>query len=145
MVCLASNKSYFPGSVVFLPSDESRLLYIERTAPGVIDFITESAVAGLAVDAIIQKVLIKFGISLTPALVTIALSSGFFSFYKKVDLLLFSTAYSNSNSGKVRVDFTTIDGWPVNQYYSWGSNYVTDSPWEDYEPVFYQGVYSFAT
>lgn len=117
----------------------------EATSPGIIGAIADARDHGYTTEEIINVIYYNFDVILTAALVEVPFLGGFLSFYRDIDLMSFRNAYYNSSSGKVRIDSVTIDGYLIKYYYTWESNYVTNSPWEDYEPIFYEGLYSFGT
>ncbi len=63
--------------------------------------------------------------------------------YDALNRIHFMNAYDDSIAQKVRVDFCTADGWSVNYYAPWNSNYVTNDPWQDFNPTFQAGVLNF--
>lgn len=134
-----------PSQVVFTSKAQADLLMKEATSPGIIGAIADARDDGYTTEEIIDIIYNNFDVILTEILVEVPFMGNFFNFYHTVDLISFRNAYYNSQSGKVRIDYATIDGYPINYYYTWESDYVTDSPWEDYQPIFYEGIYSFAT
>mgnify|MGYP003288905143 CR=1 FL=1 len=136
-----------PYSVVFLPKEKANALYYARTVPGLWDFVLGNPVAESSLESLAETlaatILAKFNITLESKAVIFLFSSAMLYLYDTVNTKMLADASQNGTK-KVRIDYTTIAGWPTNYYYTWTTNYVTDSPWEDFSPVFHRGIYSSA-
>ncbi|MBQ2900329.1 MAG: hypothetical protein IJE49_12710 [Agathobacter sp.] len=131
-----------PYSVLYLPHTNADALFVTRATNGLYDLILKLIADNLDWDTIIYKILIKFGVEFTKGQLLFIASSYFYNIYRGIDLAMFGNTLTNAGLDGVRIDFTTVGGWPVNYYYVWDSDYVTDSPWQDFGPNFYKGIYS---
>lgn len=132
-----------PYCVVFLPEDRALDLYLAKTTTGLWDFILENPLTGAGVEAIAAQIFTRFGLSLSTTSVIFLYSASMLYLYDIVNINSFANAIQ-AGSGAVRIDYTTLAGWPVNYYYAWNGITVTDSPWQDFSPVFHRGIYSTA-
>lgn len=64
------------------------------------------------------------------------------SAYDSLNANSISRAANASSTGKIKIAYTTLDGWPTRYYYSWESNYASDAPWSDCSPTFRAGYFN---
>lgn len=129
-----------PWSVVYIPSDEAKVLYDGLVVDGLVEFVTTALAAGTAAEALIDKIFAKFGIVFTLAQIAFMIAKTTMDSFTYLNKQSFAKAYLESDEGKVRIDFCTMDGWSVNLYYSWEGEYVSNEPWQDFTPKFQRGV-----
>ncbi len=132
-----------PYAVVYYSHDETELMYEAYTNRSLLEFLLDSNIVGMGVDTFIARIAIKFGLSVDVATALFVISGEFKYAYDCINEFLFFQAVDIKDpSYKIRVDYTTMNGYPVNYYAGWTGNYVTDSPYQDFEPTFHSGVYS---
>lgn len=132
-----------PYSMVYLPADRAQDLYLAMTTTGLWDFILDNPLTAAGTEAIAASILARFGIAFETTSIFFLYSAAMIYLYDTVNTNSFANAI-RGGSGAVRIDYTTLGGWPVNYYYAWGGTTVTNSPWQDFNPVFYRGVYNLA-
>lgn len=130
-----------PYLVVFLPKEEANTLYLAQTTTGLWQFVLDNPISTFSAEYLATKILEKFGIALKTSQIIFLFSATAVYFYERININSFAKAIEDG-SGKVRIDYATTAGWPTNVYSAWNNNYVTNSPWQDFKPVFHRGVYS---
>lgn len=135
------NGDTIPYLVTYLPGDRAEALYTSMTVPGFWDTVTVANLTALGVEGVKKLVAETLGIGLTNTQILFLYSEACSQLYNNVNIYSLANAKDATDDGKVRIDFTTINDAPVNYYYSWTGNTVTDSPWQDFNPTFYAGEY----
>jgi len=134
-----------PYGVVFLPTAQAESMYKMRYQEDAWDYIKSLGVVSSATSAVLDSAVkylkTQFSIDLTKLQVFYLCVVTTVDLYKIANSQGFQTAYNNTAAHKIRIDYTTVNGWPANIYYSWTSAYVTNSPWEDFSPSFHSGIY----
>lgn len=130
-----------PYCVIYLPGDKAEALFHTMSTTGLWDFILDNPLESAGAEAIKTKILQKFGISLSTIQIVFLYSASCVYLYDTVNKNSLDRAMSETSAGKVRIDYTTINDVPANYYYSWSGNNVTNHPWQEFEPTFYEGYY----
>ncbi len=133
----------FVRRIVVCNRKKSKLIYDAYNNRDLLEFLLGTNVASMSVDFFIAMLATKFGVPVEVATAAFVISGDFKYTYDAINEYLFKQAFDITDSAsKVRIDYTTMNGWPVNYYYEWTGNYVTDSPYQEFESTFHAGVYS---
>lgn len=132
-----------PWSVVYIPHDEAEAIYEVLVDRSVFEYILEQANLNVPYNQICDMLDELFGIGLEYHQVAFLIAKVTLAMFDSFNRAGFRHAYETSSEHKVRVDFCTADGWSVNYYYAWEGNYVTNDPWQDFNPTFNRGVINF--
>ena len=137
---------YTPLSIVFLPHEEVEALSIALENEDLFNDIIEKAkeiggevLTASAINEIIQA--IKYGLILTAAGVLFYISQSVYSAIDWVDRYQFNQA--REKYYKLCIQQLTLRGNIANVYTGWSGNYVSAAPYDDWNPMFTEGDYTF--
>lgn len=133
-----------PYCIVFLPADLTEALVIAMGSQYIKDFIIDQLDLGISIEDIVLAVLARYGLALSYAQVFFLAYNAASEMYSILNIYSLNQALGDSTTGRVSIQFCTMDGWPTNLYYAWNSpTYeVYATPWEAFNPEFYPGDYS---
>lgn len=126
-----------PYAKVYLPHEHCEAIL--STPEPVWKYIRDSFLMDMAIEAIVKAVKDRFALNLSPIVTLFLAGIAAYSAIESMNNNAFKNAFNESSAGKVVITYTESKGWPMNIYGSWNDNYVTNSPWESFKPVFYRG------
>lgn len=129
--------SPIPYSKVFLPSDQTFALLNGVIEDGLIEDVVLWIADG--VGLVITRVLAKYAITLSAAGVLFLVGLGTYQAIQWLDQAALVSVTNNYN--RICITRTTTQGWPTNLYSGWVGNYCSDSPYSNFNPTFYSGVW----
>lgn len=142
---LTDPHTYAPLSIVFLPHEEVDALSIalenEDLFNEVVDLLKTLGAGVPAVKKIIDTIKGKYGAVLTPAGVLLLGTYGFYSAIDWIDRYQFNQARAKYD--KLCIQQLTLQGNMANVYIGWSGNYVSASPYDNWNPTFTAGDYTF--
>lgn len=129
-----------PYAKVYLPHEHCEAIL--STPEPVWKLIRDSYLANKTIDTIVLLVAAKYAVDISPVVALFLAGINIYSDIENMNNNAFKKAFNESSAGKVVITYTESKGWPMNIYGSWNDNYVTNSPWESFKPVFYRGEVS---
>ena len=130
-----------PYSVLYLPEEPMETVYVATVTDGLVEVVLSALANNVEPAKIITMVVARFGLQLTVDQILFIDGTDFIAIYEAIDAAMFTNVFLETEKG-VKIEYTTVGGWPVNYYSVWESNYVTDYPYHDFNPTFYHEIYS---
>ncbi|MFA9396787.1 MAG: hypothetical protein ACERKV_00780 [Clostridiaceae bacterium] len=129
-----------PYSIVFLNEERAQaLVYSLNNSSLFNDVIIWSASYGI--EIIISLVLSKYGLAISPIGISFLVFIGSWTVLEKYDAYSAMNAWKNSSTDKIVIQRVSNQGWPVNYYFAWESNYCSPDPYYNWNPTFYRDEY----
>ena len=132
--------SAVPYSMIYLPAEQTAALLAAKTKSGLFEDIL-LWIGSNSAKKVVSLVSAKYGILLSELGVLFLVGLGSYQVINWVDSAILANAVSKSS--RISITRTTVNGWPSNVYGVWSGNYVTASPYQDWNPTFYAGAYDF--
>lgn len=129
--------SGIPYSIVYLPEVQINSIIQAKLNTDVFEFIIDHA--AYSIDMLQNVILATFGVSISQAALLFLIG---FKTYNALDWMDTQALMRvTANYQKIEIVRSSLYGYPSNMYFGWTGNYVDASPYEDFNPSFYSGVY----
>ena len=130
-----------PYSMVYLSAALTSDLVYVRNNQSIFNLIIQKSLEGLSAGGIATWLEVSKDIVISEAAIVIVITCATFAVMRWLDTVSMVKAQSNSSTRKIYIIRSSANGVYVNMYYPWNSNYVSASPFEDFNPQFYRNVY----
>lgn len=131
-----------PYGIVFLPANLTQILVDAKEDEIIKTIIDDGYRDEIGVTAIQEALLDASGNYYTETQIAFLAFDVSVGLFRVLNYSSLKRARDASANNKVRIEYCSSGGWPINYYYAWEGNYVDCTPWEDFEPRFRAGYFN---